>query len=80
MWFLFLPSDLQPFFVVRTEELEGLVDLHTLSPVLPYVELCVKEGKAAWIKFLGAKKKNVPFARLILSQAAPLVGTPIQFR
>lgn len=41
-----LPSDLQPFFIVRTEELKGLVDLHVLSPVLPNVELYIKDGKS----------------------------------
>lgn len=39
-----LPSDLQPFLVVWTEELEGLVDLHTLSPVLPNIELYREDG------------------------------------
>lgn len=34
-----LPSDLQPFLIVWTEKLKGLVDLHTLSPVLPNIEL-----------------------------------------
>lgn len=41
-----LPSDLQPLFVVWTEELEGLVDLHILSSVLPNIELYTKDEKA----------------------------------
>lgn len=40
-----LPSDLQPLLIVWTEELEGLVDLHTLSPVLPNIELYGKDGE-----------------------------------
>lgn len=40
-----LPSDLQPLFIVWTEELKGLVDLHIVSPVLPNVELYAKEEK-----------------------------------
>lgn len=73
-----LPSDLQPLFIVWTEELEGLVDLHILSPVLPNIELYAKEEKKHnSMKLLATTRRA---NELILSRVAPLVGTPIQFR
>lgn len=55
-----LPSDLQPLFIVWTEELERLVDFHILSPILPNIELYVKEEKEKRINFLDTTHRD-PF-------------------